>query len=96
MNNIDEMPPRCHDCPYWEICEEPYVCPVDVQATDMNNEWRNETVYKKDIVGWIDSILAHEDKLWENEKSALVMVKYHIIDMTSTTPEPTDVRGYHE
>ena len=47
----------------------------------MNDEWRNETVYKKDIVGWIDSILAHEDKLWENEKSALVMVKHHIIDM---------------
>ena len=26
MNNIDDMPPKCHDCPYWEICEEPYVC----------------------------------------------------------------------
>ena len=26
MNNIDEMPPKCHDCPYWEIAEKPYVC----------------------------------------------------------------------
>lgn len=26
MNNIDDMPPKCHDCPYWEICEEPYIC----------------------------------------------------------------------
>lgn len=26
MNNIDDMPPNCHDCPYWEICEAPYVC----------------------------------------------------------------------
>lgn len=26
MNNIDEMPPKCHDCPYWEVCEYPYVC----------------------------------------------------------------------
>lgn len=26
MNNIDEMPQKCHDCPYWEIAEKPYVC----------------------------------------------------------------------
>lgn len=55
----------------------------------MNDKWRDEVVYKKDIIGWIDSILDHEDKLWENEKSALVMVKHHVIDMTSATPEPT-------
>ena len=26
MNNIDDMWPICHDCPYWEICEPPYIC----------------------------------------------------------------------
>lgn len=26
MNNIDEMWPICHDCPYWEVCEPPYIC----------------------------------------------------------------------
>ena len=26
MNNIDDMPPKCHDCPYGEVCEEPYIC----------------------------------------------------------------------
>lgn len=26
MNNIDDMPPKCHGCPYWEMCEEPYIC----------------------------------------------------------------------
>ena len=26
MNNIDEMPAKCSDCPYWEQCEPPYVC----------------------------------------------------------------------
>ena len=36
MNNIEEMPPRCRDCPYWEICEEPYVCPVD--PTEIKND----------------------------------------------------------
>lgn len=29
MNDIDTMPTKCHDCPYWEICKEPYVCPND-------------------------------------------------------------------
>ena len=28
MNDIDSMPPKCHDCPYWEISEEPYICPT--------------------------------------------------------------------
>lgn len=36
MNNLEEMPPRCHDCPYWEICEPPYVCPVD--PTEIKND----------------------------------------------------------
>lgn len=35
MNDIDDMPPKCHDCPYWEMCEEPYVCPTQ--------DWREET-----------------------------------------------------
>ena len=28
MNDIDNMPLKCHDCPYWEMCEEPYICPT--------------------------------------------------------------------
>ena len=27
MNDINEMPPKCQYCPYWEICEYPWVCP---------------------------------------------------------------------
>lgn len=26
MSDIDKMPPKCRDCPYWEMCEYPYVC----------------------------------------------------------------------
>ena len=26
MNDIETMPGKCHDCPYWEICAPPYVC----------------------------------------------------------------------
>ena len=28
MNDIDSMPPKCRDCPYWEMCEEPYIFPT--------------------------------------------------------------------
>ena len=26
MSDIDKMPPICHDCPYWELAETPYLC----------------------------------------------------------------------
>ena len=26
MNDIDDMPSKCRDCPYWEMAEKPYVC----------------------------------------------------------------------
>ena len=26
MNDVDSMPIKCHDCPYWEVCEYPYIC----------------------------------------------------------------------
>lgn len=36
MNDIDDMPPKCRDCPYWEIAEKPYVC------CDCRKEERND------------------------------------------------------
>lgn len=41
MNNIDDMPPKCHDCAYWELCESPYVCPD--QYTTQKKEVEHET-----------------------------------------------------
>lgn len=26
MNDIDKMPSKCRDCPYWEFAAEPYIC----------------------------------------------------------------------
>ena len=44
MNNIDDMWPICHDCPYWEVCEPPYICEATrekqskaADETDLNN-----------------------------------------------------------
>lgn len=42
MNNIDEMPPKCHDCPYWEICEEPYICPTQDEKKEHKQEFEME------------------------------------------------------
>ncbi len=26
MNDLNNMPPKCQDCPYWEWAERPYFC----------------------------------------------------------------------
>lgn len=26
MNNIDDLPSKCQNCPYWELAEFPYCC----------------------------------------------------------------------
>lgn len=26
MNDLNEMPPKCQNCPYWEWAEYPYYC----------------------------------------------------------------------
>ena len=41
MNDIDTMPTKCHDCPYWEICEPPYICEATMEK-------QNKTVYETD------------------------------------------------
>ena len=35
MNDINEMPPKCQYCPYWEVCKYPWVRPdkSDLQPT---------------------------------------------------------------
>lgn len=42
MNDIDSMPPKCHDCPYWEMCEEPYICPKQDEKKDTMRTWIDE------------------------------------------------------
>lgn len=41
MNNIDSMPPKCHDCPYCEMCEYPYVCPEETKTYNNHRERRD-------------------------------------------------------
>lgn len=37
MNNIDEMWSICHDCPYWEVCDPPFICEVTKQKMKTEN-----------------------------------------------------------
>jgi len=43
MNNLDEMPRICHDCPAWEICDPPYICiATEQKLEEMRKESANE------------------------------------------------------
>ena len=45
MNDIDTMPPKCHDCSYWEMCEEPYICPTQDEKRSFMSEQNTEIQY---------------------------------------------------
>lgn len=38
MNNLNNMWPICHDCPYWGICESPYICGATIQKNKQEGE----------------------------------------------------------
>ena len=44
MNNIDEMWPICHDCPYWEVCEPPFICEATEQKMKVARSGRNNVM----------------------------------------------------
>ena len=52
MNDINEMPPVCAYCPYWEVCKPPYIC-LDVGEQDEEpiqpscNQLENDTISRK-------------------------------------------------
>lgn len=52
MNDINEMPPKCQYCPYWELCKFPWVCP-DMWQQDEEpiqsdcNQLENDTISRK-------------------------------------------------
>ena len=54
MNNIDDMPPMCHDCPYWEVCEEPYICPTQYKKKEPNaggeEKHMGDLISRKDLL----------------------------------------------
>lgn len=51
MSKIDSMPPMCHDCPRWELCEFPYVCP-DTEQTKQPEQKHGHWVLDPDGMDW--------------------------------------------
>lgn len=52
MRNIDEMPPKCHNCPYWEVCKYPYVC----------SDMKGEAMTKEEALKAFEQMLSEIDK----------------------------------
>ena len=54
MNDINEMPPKCQYCPYWEVCEYPWVCPDREQlATNLQqtcNQLATDTISRQEAI----------------------------------------------
>ena len=52
MNDINEMPPKCQYCPYWEVCEYPWVCPDREQlATNLQQTCSaTDTISRQDAI----------------------------------------------
>ena len=44
MNNVDDMMPICHDCPYWEVCEPPYNCAATEAKYRKNKDQQNGSI----------------------------------------------------
>ena len=50
MNDINEMWTICQSCPYWEVCEPPYIC-AKTEA-----KYRNDKEEK--VTEWIEENFA--------------------------------------
>ena len=49
MNDLNEMPRMCHDCPYWEVCEPPYIC-AKTEAKFRERDDEHMTIKKKNAM----------------------------------------------
>ena len=77
MNDINEMPPKCQYCPYWEVCGYPWVCPDREQlATNLQqtcNQLVTDTISRQMA---IDAV------------SDCGICIQRIVDLPSAQPEP--------
>jgi hypothetical protein len=69
------MWPICHDCPYWEICEPPYICGATEQKIkeknlnkfeEIKDDYEIKTIIKtikNDVIEYIKWIIEGLNKL---------------------------------
>lgn len=72
MNNLNNMWPICHDCPYWGICEPPYICGATEQKIkeenlnkfkEVKDDYEIKTIEKDVIINYIKWIIEELNKL---------------------------------
>lgn len=88
MNDINEMPPKCQYCPYWEVCEYPWVCPDREQlATKLQQTCHaTDTISRKAAIDatWFEP--SYTDPL-----NVLTEVRDRLKALPSAQPERTCV-----
>ena len=99
MNDINEMPPKCQYCPYWEICEYPWVCPDRKQlATKLQQTCHaTDTISRKAaidaIVNTVSEIGLHDNS--EVARYGATFRQHEIIDIIEGMPsaQPEQLTG---
>ena len=60
MNDINEMPPKCQYCPYWEVCKFPWVCPdIEDKKSDLQptyNQLTTDAISRHGVSAWLDNM----------------------------------------
>ena len=82
MNNLQDMPPKCQNCPYWEAAKEPYSCWGcfdDKISLEGKLEIKSESDY---IYGFNSFVEFH----LSNDQPVLICLS-KIVSITAITPD---------
>ena len=108
MNDINEMPPKCQYCPYWEICEYPWVCPDREQlATNLKptcNQLATDTISRQAAIDAVKKntfrlTFAEEQNCeghvaWSAEAVYSDVMEGALLDLPSAQPELIEKAAY--
>lgn len=89
MNDINEMPPVCAYCPYWEVCKPPYICPDIGDKKPKRTEKRTEMRACDCISGQeaIDALDEIESEVADGEGFQYEKWRSHIAELPSAQPK---------
>ena len=82
MNDIDKMPSKCHDCPYWEACDYPYICPdVGKDQTSREND--------KKIAGYSQDTISRQAAIDEAFEIIIDGQKFEVVQVETLMGLPS-------
>lgn len=71
MNDIDTMPTKCNNCPYWELAEKPYICDdcEDKLLFEKHEVSMHKVlIYKDDVIRLIEAVIKKKQKTINDEE----------------------------